>query len=72
MAPRHFLPGFPSLFVCVCVLILVCARAGSAVLGWSSKHTLEGDMGWYYEDYKAAGGPSKAVDFSTDDMILSK
>jgi len=50
----------------------VSPRKAKDVLGWSSKHTLEGDMGWYYEDYKAAGGPSKAVDFSTDDMILSK
>lgn len=42
------------------------------VLGWSSTRTLEGDMGWYYESYKAAGQDTKDIDFSADDMILSK
>jgi nucleoside-diphosphate-sugar epimerase len=41
------------------------------VLGWRSTRTLEGDMDWYYESYKAAGQLKKEIDFSADDMILA-
>jgi hypothetical protein len=38
---------------------------------WRSTRTLEGDMDWYYESYKAAGQLKKEIDFSADDMILA-
>jgi nucleoside-diphosphate-sugar epimerase len=41
-------------------------------LGWEGpKKTLKDDLGWYYESYKARGGPSKDLDFAEDKEVLN-
>lgn len=40
-------------------------------LGWEGpKHSLKDDLGWYYESYKARGGPSKEMEFVEDKELL--
>lgn len=40
-------------------------------LGWSgAKHSLEEDMGWYFDNYKARGGDTKKMDLSKDWEIV--
>ena len=48
----------------------VSPAKAKAVLGWSSKHSLAEDLGWYYESYRLAGLEAKDMEFATDDMIL--
>jgi len=41
-------------------------------LGWEGpKKTLKDDLAWYYESYKARGGPSKDLDFAEDKEVLN-
>ena len=41
-------------------------------LGWEGpKKTLKDDLAWYYESYKARGGPSKDLDFVEDKEVLN-
>jgi nucleoside-diphosphate-sugar epimerase len=40
-------------------------------LGWPGpQHSLRGDLGWYFEGYKARGGPTRHVDFGKDWEIV--
>ena len=42
-----------------------------AKLGWEGpKHNLKDDLSWYYESYKARGGPTKSMEFAEDKELL--
>jgi hypothetical protein len=39
-------------------------------LGWATTSTLEQDLGWYYDSYKAAGLEGKDMVFEADELAL--
>jgi len=50
----------------------VSPDAAKSKLGWEgATHKLSEDLGWYFEGYKARGGPEKKLDLSKDWEIIS-
>lgn len=49
----------------------VAPDTAMAKLGWEgAKSTLEGDLSWYVESYKARGGAEKEIDLAVDSEVL--
>ena len=49
----------------------VAPDMASEKLKWGGpSHTLKDDLSWYYESYKARGGPSKEMTFEEDKEVL--
>jgi len=49
----------------------VAPEMAMSKLGWSgAKSTLKDDLSWYFESYKARGGPGKEMDFAEDKEVL--
>ena len=49
----------------------VAPDTAKAKLGWEgAKHSLKDDMSWYYESYKARGGPGKKMSLAKDWEIV--
>ena len=49
----------------------VAPDTAMAKLGWEgAKHNLKDDLSWYFESYKARGGPEKVIEFTADNEVL--
>eukprot|EP00316_Scyphosphaera_apsteinii_P024406 CAMPEP_0119335178 /NCGR_PEP_ID=MMETSP1333-20130426/88912_1 /TAXON_ID=418940 /ORGANISM="Scyphosphaera apsteinii, Strain RCC1455" /LENGTH=325 /DNA_ID=CAMNT_0007345659 /DNA_START=139 /DNA_END=1116 /DNA_ORIENTATION=- len=64
--PKGFFPFRDAPF-------FVSAEKAQKLLGFEPKNFIKDDIKWYYQNnYKAAGGLSKEVDFAFDDVVLGK